>query len=104
MPTLQAGNDDAQRAASELQTDPIGLSVDGMVQGKANAVGGTVHTQVVASQCNPVIISAIEYVTQDGTSAPSSSLRRTTACGGAQRRTRAGRSRSRTPRRRRACW
>ena len=33
MPALQGGNDDAQRAAAELQTDPIGLSVDGMVKG-----------------------------------------------------------------------
>eukprot|EP00966_Prymnesium_polylepis_P317382 7332709-Prymnesium_polylepis.1 len=30
MPALQSGNDDAQRAAAEIQADPIGLSVDGM--------------------------------------------------------------------------
>ena len=70
MPTLQAGNDDAQRAANELQSDPMGLSVDGMVQGKANAVGSTVHTQIVASHSNPVVVSATEYVTQDGTFSP----------------------------------
>eukprot|EP00966_Prymnesium_polylepis_P126372 2922509-Prymnesium_polylepis.1 len=70
LPALQAGNDDAQRAAAELQTDPIGLSVDGMVQGMANAVGGTVHTQIVASHSNPLIVSAVEHVTRDGGFSP----------------------------------
>eukprot|EP00966_Prymnesium_polylepis_P150546 3477458-Prymnesium_polylepis.1 len=59
MPALQAGNDEAQRAADELRSDPIGLSVDGMVKGRMNAVGETVHTQIVASHSNPVVVSAI---------------------------------------------
>ena len=63
VPTLQAGNADAQLAAAEIQTDPIGLSVDGMVKGRPNAVGDTVHTQIVASHSNPVVIMAIEHVT-----------------------------------------
>eukprot|EP00966_Prymnesium_polylepis_P275317 6361133-Prymnesium_polylepis.1 len=70
MPALQSGNDDAQRAAAELQTDPIGLSVDGMVNGMMNAVGSRVHTQIVASHTNPVIVGAIEHVTQDGSFCP----------------------------------
>eukprot|EP00966_Prymnesium_polylepis_P112614 2605110-Prymnesium_polylepis.1 len=49
MPALQGGNNGAQLAASELQNDPIGLSVDGMVKDRDNAVGATVHTQIVAS-------------------------------------------------------
>eukprot|EP00966_Prymnesium_polylepis_P241580 5586859-Prymnesium_polylepis.1 len=97
MPVLQGGNDDVQSAADELQLDPIGLSVDGiLVKGKINAVGETVHTQIVASNANPIVISAIEHVTQDahGTFcplgavlAPSSSLSRTckTGCGGVRR-------------------
>eukprot|EP00966_Prymnesium_polylepis_P118998 2750576-Prymnesium_polylepis.1 len=39
-----------------------------MVKGRMNAVGETVHTQIVASHGNPVVVSAIEYVTQDGVS------------------------------------
>ena len=70
MPVLQGGNDEAQRAAAELQTDPIGLSVDGMVKGRDNAVGATVHTQIVASHSNPVVVMAIEHVTQDGGFSP----------------------------------
>eukprot|EP00966_Prymnesium_polylepis_P242271 5603086-Prymnesium_polylepis.1 len=61
MPALQEGNGDAQLAADELQNDPIGLSVDGMVKGTDNAVGATAHTQIVASHANPIGISAIEH-------------------------------------------
>eukprot|EP00966_Prymnesium_polylepis_P048841 1130405-Prymnesium_polylepis.1 len=67
VPALQSGGDVVQRAADELQTEPIGLSVDGMVTGMMNAVGATVHTQIVASHPNPVVIMALEHVTSDQT-------------------------------------
>eukprot|EP00966_Prymnesium_polylepis_P120734 2789837-Prymnesium_polylepis.1 len=70
VPALQTGDDVAQRAAAGLQTEPIGLSVDGMVKGRENAVGATVHSQIVASHPNPVVIMAIEHVTGDGSFTP----------------------------------
>eukprot|EP00966_Prymnesium_polylepis_P173516 4014237-Prymnesium_polylepis.1 len=36
-----------------------------MVKGRDNAVAATVHTQIVASHANPIVISAVEHVTQD---------------------------------------
>eukprot|EP00966_Prymnesium_polylepis_P202984 4702835-Prymnesium_polylepis.1 len=63
-----------------------------MVKGRMNAVGETVHTQIVAFHSNPVVVSAIEYVTQDGTFCPlgtviifeSYDLRRDAVAGGGE--------------------
>eukprot|EP00966_Prymnesium_polylepis_P182943 4239018-Prymnesium_polylepis.1 len=41
-----------------------------MVKGQANAVGDTVHTQIVASHSHPLIVEAIQHVTCDGSFSP----------------------------------
>eukprot|EP00966_Prymnesium_polylepis_P007620 174922-Prymnesium_polylepis.1 len=41
-----------------------------MVKGQANAVGDTVHTQIVASHAHPLIVEAIQHVTRDGSFSP----------------------------------
>jgi hypothetical protein len=70
VPLLQGGNDDAQLAAAELQTDPIGLSVDGMVKGRTMPWARP-STRRSSRPTQPRSSFAIEHVTQDGTSARS---------------------------------
>ena len=41
-----------------------------MVKGRANAVGDTVHTQIVASHAHPLVVEAVQHVTRDGSFSP----------------------------------